>query len=134
MPPGKLSSANRLRQANATAAGLYRLSNRAFAGAVGKQPARAFLRSGDAGGVAASPILATGESRQSMGTAPIAVRHGLIGIDGGRPHGRAARSGRKMTRPAAFLGRPPPRMVHTPAHYARSRAPLHPRRRQLRGD
>jgi hypothetical protein len=95
MPPGTLSSANRLRQADATAAGLYRLSNRAFAGswAMSASSQQQRWRRGDAGGVAASRSWRREKAVDRWGEASIAVRHGLIGIDGGRPHRHATAVG-----------------------------------------
>src|ERR1700754_3023179 len=95
MPPGQLSSANCLRQANATAAGLYRLSNRAFAGswAMSASSQQERLRRGGAGGVTPPRPLRREKAVDRWGAAPLPVRHGLIDIDGGRPHRRATAVG-----------------------------------------
>jgi hypothetical protein len=95
-------------------------------GNVSKQPTRAFAERG-CGRCHTSPTLATGESRRSMGRGPVtrspwAHRHRW------RPTPSACDRSRGGKRPdqRPFRGGRPPRMVHTPAPRARSRAPLHP--------
>jgi hypothetical protein len=133
MPPSELSQANITRaartsgnasdQADATAAGPCRLSNRAFdrfwamsarsptpeqtPGGEEAGPHDRLRRGGDVGSVATSPILATG-GKPSIGVWPcIPVRHWSTCIDPGKPIGMRPQFGDGKLPATGLSGLPP---------------------------
>lgn len=128
MPPGQLSSANRLRQADATAAGVYRLSKSSLCwilGNVSKQPTRAFAERA-CGRCRSLPDPGAGKKPSIDGRGAIVVRQGPIGIDGSRPHRHATAVSAENDLTSGLSGKPPAAYGPYPGSSRRSRALLHP--------